>query len=203
MISHSDNTAMDVALAAVGVDNVRDLINEVGLPSVVIPESTRRLFTYLASGQNVDVDWPTVQDYAAHPPNKQSPINNVQTMQASAADMVRWYQTALQDPSFFTPGELAEFKRISAMADALHFIVPDNLASFGKGGSILWNNFGCISVSGQMEMPTTDPGRPWVPLTFSFNINWAREDQDTFDDVAGILVSTAKDILTASLDDFF
>jgi len=203
MISHSDNTATDSVLAAVGVDQVRDLIDEVGLSSVKIPESTRRLFAYLASGQNADVDWQTLKEYVDNPPNKQDPINDIQSMLASAADMVRWYQTALQDPSFFDAGDLAEFKRISAMADALHRIVPDNLASFGKGGSITWNNFSCISVSGQMEMPTMDPGRPWVPLTFSFNINWGREDQQTFNDVAGILVNTAKDVLKASLDDFF
>ena len=203
MISHSDNTATDAVLAAVGVDQVRELISQVGLSSVEIPESTRRLFAYLASGQNADVDWETLNEYVDNPPDKQDPINDVQSMLASAADMVRWYQTALQDPSFFDAGDLAEFKRISAMADALHRIVPDNLASFGKGGSITWNNFSCISVSGQMEMPTMDPGRPWVPLTFSFNINWGREDQQTFNDVAGILVNTAKDVLKASLDDFF
>ena len=203
MISHSDNTATDAVLAAVGVDQVRELISQVGLSSVEIPESTRRLFAYLASGQNADVDWETLNEYVDNPPDKQDPINDVQSMLASAADMVRWYQTALQDPSFFDAGDLAEFKRISAMADALHRIVPDNLASYGKGGSITWNNFSCISVSGQMEMPTMDPGRPWVPLTFSFNINWGREDQQTFNDVAGILVNTAKEVLRASLDDFF
>ena len=56
MITHSDNTATDAVLAAVGADNVRELIGDVGLTSVRIPDSTRQLFSYLASGQDVDVE---------------------------------------------------------------------------------------------------------------------------------------------------
>ena len=177
MITHSDNTATDAILAAVGADNVRDLIESVGLDSVSIPESTRRLFAYLASGQDADVSWETLQQYVDNPPDKQPAINDVQSMLASASDMVRWYETALLDPSFFSAADLAQFKRISSMADALHVVVPDNLASYGKGGSITWNDFGCISVSGQMIMPTMVPGQPWIPLTFSFNLlagTWRR-----------------------------
>ena len=37
MISHSDNTATDAILRAVGADTVRDLIGEADLPSVRIP----------------------------------------------------------------------------------------------------------------------------------------------------------------------
>jgi beta-lactamase class A len=203
MISHSDNTATDATLAAVGVDNVRDLINEVGLPSVVIPDSTRQLFAYLASGQNVDVDWQTLQQYVDNPPDPQPAINDQQSMLASASDMVRWYQTALLEPGFFTAGELTEFKRISGMADALSRIVPDNLISYGKGGSITWNNFGALTVSAQMIMPTTDPAQPWVPLTFSFDVNWGSSDLATFGAVAGIFTHTLQDVLAASLDAFY
>ena len=39
MITHSDNTATDAVLAAVGADNVRELISDLGLTSVKIPES--------------------------------------------------------------------------------------------------------------------------------------------------------------------
>ena len=104
------------------------------------------MFAYLASGQDAPVDWETLKQYVDHPPNPQHAINDVESMLASASDMVRWYETALLDPSFFTAADLAEFKRISSMADALHSIVPDNLASYGKGGSITWNGFSCISV---------------------------------------------------------
>ncbi|MBY0324301.1 MAG: serine hydrolase [Reyranella sp.] len=203
MISHSDNTATDAVLAAVGADNVRDMIGDLGLSSVKIPESTRQLFAYLASGQDVPVSWETVQQYVNHAPNPQQAINNVESMLASASDMVSWYETALLDPSFFTPADLAQFKRISSMADALHQIVPDNLASYGKGGSITWNGFSCISVSGQMLVPTTDPGRPWVPVTFSFAANWGKDDGATFGAVASIFAPAIKAVLTASMDSFF
>lgn len=203
MISHSDNTATDAILAAVGADSVRDLIGDVGLTSVSIPDSTRRLFTYLASGQGVDVDWETLKEYVANPPDAQAAINGVQSMLASASDMVRWYETALLDPSFFSPADLAEFKRISSTADALHVVVPDNIASYGKGGSITWNDFSCISVSGQMVVPTMDPGRPWVPVTFSFNVNWGNDEPATFRDVAGIFAPAVKGVLTASLESFY
>lgn len=203
MISHSDNTATDAVLAAVGADNVRDLIDDVGLSSVSIPDSTRRLFTYLASGQDVDVSWETLKQYVNNPPDSQHAINDVQSMLASASDMVRWYETALLDPSFFSAADLAKFKRISSMADALHVVVPENLASYGKGGSITWNDFSCISVSGQMLMPTVDPGRPWVPLTFSFNLNWGSDDPAMFSEVAGIFAPAIKSILTVSLESFY
>lgn len=203
MISHSDNTATDAILAAVGADNVRELIDQVGLDSVSIPDSTRRLFTYLASGEDVDVSWETLQQYVDNPPDKQHAINDVQSMLASASDMVRWYETALLDPSFFSAADLAQFKRISSMADALHVVVPDNLAAYGKGGSITWNDFSCISVSGQMLMPTMVPGQPWIPLTFSFNVNWGSDSPAMFNEVAGLFAPALKDVLTASLESVY
>lgn len=203
MITHSDNTATDAVLAAVGVDNVRDMISDLGLTTVKIPDSTRQLFAYLASGQDVPVSWETAQQYVDNPPNPQHAVNDVESMLASASDMVGWYETALLDPSFFTPADLSQFKRISSMADALHQIVPDNLASYGKGGSITWNGFSCISVSGQMLVPTTDPGRPWVPVTFSFAANWGKDDGATFGAVASIFAPAIKAVLTASLESFF
>jgi Ca2+-binding RTX toxin-like protein/beta-lactamase class A len=204
MISHSDNTATDSILSDVGADKVRELIADVGLSSVKIPESTRRLLTYLASGRNIDVDWEKLQELVASRPDPRDAINKKQTMLASASDMVRWYQTALLEPGFFErTGALAEFKRISSMADALHRVVPDNLASYGKGGSITWNGFSCISVSGQMIMPTRDLQQPWIPLTFSFVLNWGRDSPITFGKVAALFAETMKNVLQASLDAFY
>jgi beta-lactamase class A len=48
MIAHSDNTATDAALKAVGPDRVRGLIREAGLSATHIPDSTRRMVSYLA-----------------------------------------------------------------------------------------------------------------------------------------------------------
>jgi Ca2+-binding RTX toxin-like protein len=124
-------------------------------------------------------------------------------MLASASDMVRWYQTALLEPGFFTSAQLTEFKRISGMADALSRIVPDNIISYGKGGSITWNDFSALTVSAQMIMPTMDLEQPWVPLTFSFDVNWGSSDPTTFGEVAGIFAHTLQDVLVASLDAFY
>src|SRR5205814_7642733 len=69
MIAHSDNTATDVAMAAVGADRVRGLIAEAGLKSTQIPDSTRQLFSYLAGApEGVDVGWPRLQRLAASAP---------------------------------------------------------------------------------------------------------------------------------------
>jgi len=203
MISHSDNTATDAVLRAVGVDNVRDLISDVGLSSVKIPESTRQLFGYLATGQDVSPTWDALQAYIQSPPNSQPAINDVQSMLASASDMVKWYQTALHDPSFFSSGDLVEFKRISSMADALSRIVPDNIASYGKGGSITWNGFSALTVSGEMVMPTLDPDQPWIPVAFSFNVNWGTDDEETFGQVASIFAPTIKNVLSAAADSVY
>ena len=123
---------------------------------------------------------------------------------ASTADMVRWYQTALLEPGFLDAADLREFQRISAMAEGLYRVVPDTLISYGKGGSITWNDFSCINISGQMIMPTSDPQQPaWMPLSFSFTLNWDREDQKTFGRVAQIFQKTVSSVLTASLDSFY
>jgi beta-lactamase class A len=58
MIAHSDNTATDAVLADIGAERVRALIKDAGLARTKIPESTRRLFSYLAGAPpGVDVGW--------------------------------------------------------------------------------------------------------------------------------------------------
>ena len=56
MICHSDDTATDVALKAVGAEAVREFIARAGLASAKIPTSTRVLVSYLAGAPaGVDV----------------------------------------------------------------------------------------------------------------------------------------------------
>jgi beta-lactamase class A len=58
MIAHSDNTATDAALKAVGPERVRDLVREAGLSATHIPNSTRRMVSYLAGApEGVDFGW--------------------------------------------------------------------------------------------------------------------------------------------------
>ncbi|HSH99100.1 MAG TPA: serine hydrolase [Reyranella sp.] len=168
MIAHSDNTATDVAMAAVGADRVRVLIAEAGLKQTQIPDSTRRLFSWLAGApEGVDVGWAGMQKLAEAAPGATTrpALNDRQTMASTAEDMVVWYRKALAGAFFQKPGTLVEFRRIQAMADALVHVVPPDTAAYGKGGSIDWQGFHCFCLPGQMIV-----GK--VPVTFCFTINW-------------------------------
>ncbi|MGD9846031.1 MAG: serine hydrolase [Variibacter sp.] len=172
MIAHSDNTATDATLAAVGPDRVRALITEAGLSRTRIPDSTRRLFSYLAgAAEGEDLGWTGMQRVArgelAGPARK--PMNDTQTMIAPAEEMVRWYRAALRGTYFKEPETLVEFKRISAMADSLPYVVPADTAAYGKGGSIDWGGFHCFALPGQMVVNK-------VPMTFCFTVNWNGPD---------------------------
>ncbi|UYN97548.1 MAG: serine hydrolase [Enhydrobacter sp.] len=172
MIAHSDNTATDAAMALVGVDRIRGLIKEAGLAETQIVDSTRRLFSYLAgAADGVDVGWDGMQKIAAGdqfgPPR--AAVNDRQTMMSTAEELVRWYRLALRGEFFGKPETLREFKRIQATATALSQVVPGDVVSYGKGGSIDWNGFHAVSLPGQMIVDG-------APTTFCFTINWTGED---------------------------
>ncbi|MFI5014464.1 MAG: serine hydrolase [Hyphomicrobiales bacterium] len=184
MITHSDNTATDIALAAVGAAQVRALIAEAGLKSTQIPDSTRRLFSYLSGAAvGTDIGWEGAQRLAKEQSvsGARQALNDSQTMASTAEEMVRWYQQALRGAYFKKPETLVEFRRIQAMADAIAFVVPTGIAAFGKGGSIDWQGFHCFCLPGQMVV-----GK--VPVTFCFTINWNGSD----DGVAAIFQSYKK-----------
>ncbi len=194
MIAHSDNTATDMALARVGVAKVRDFIAIAGLRGVLIPDSTRRLFSWLAgAAPGVDIGWAgcqAVMDGKLFGPTR-SPVNNQQSMIASASTFVSYYQHALQGAFFTRPETLTEFKRIQAMADAIPLIVPPDRAAYAKGGSIDWQDFHALCVPGQMLL-----GRQAV--TFCFTLNWHGPDSgigammsDYKTAVAGVLAEVA------------
>ena len=195
MITHSDNTATDIAMAAVGVDRVRALIREAGLRHTEIADSMRKMFCYLAgmaAGQ--DAGWPKVKDLVDHPTNPRPALNDVMTMASTAEDMVVWYAQALASGYFKTPGMLAEFRRIHTMATALPQVVPTGIVAYGKGGSIDWQDFHCLSLPGQMLVGKTH-------VTFCFTINWTGADNSVPDTmkryvaaVAGVLEASAKDV---------
>jgi len=168
MIAHSDNTATDVALAAATPARVRALIAEAGLSNTQIPESTRRLVSYMAGAPDgVDLDWAALERIAKGAPiaNPRAPINDRETMASTADDLVRWYQQALRGVFFKRPETLVEFKRIQAMADAIARVVPANTVAFAKGGSIDWGDFHCLCFAGQMIVSQ-------VPVAFCLTLNW-------------------------------
>jgi beta-lactamase class A len=172
MIAHSDNTATDAALAAVGAASVRALIAEAGLMSTVIPDSTRRLFSYLAGApEGVDLGWAGMRKAlsGALPGPARDAVNDRQTMMSTAEDMVRWYRAALRGAYFRKAETLVEFKRIQAMADAIAAAVPPDTPAYAKGGSIDWNGFHCFCLPGQMIVAK-------APVTFCFTVNWNGPD---------------------------
>lgn len=174
MIAHSDNTATDVAMKAVGPERVRALVAQAGLKQTQVPDSTRRLFAYLAgAAEGADVDWSALNRLAeASPPAgaaMRPPLNDRQTMASTAEDLVAWYRRALKGEFFTRPATLVEFKRIQAMADSLVHVVPADTIAYGKGGSIDWQGFHCFSLAGQMIVAKT-------PVTFCFTINWTGPD---------------------------
>jgi len=168
MIAHSDNTATDIALKKIGVDAVRALIARVPLQGVRVPTSTRRLFSYIAGApQGQDLGWAGAQAVMADRlPGQPRPIvNDVETMVAPASDLVSWYRYVLSGRLFTSATALSEFRRISAMADALSFVVPAGVAAYGKGGSIVWQGENALSLAGQMVVRG-------IPASFCFSYNW-------------------------------
>ena len=188
MISHSDNTATDAALAHVGVGNVRQFIASAGLTSTLIPNSTRILLSYLAGAPlGVDVGWEgmlQIKDGHLFGPPR-SPLNNQVTMQSTARELVSYYTRALEGEFFSKPATLTEFQRIQTMADAIARVVPSNIKAYAKGGSIEWQDFHTLSVPGQMIVGD-------IPVTFCFTVNWNGPGRDVPAVSAAYIASVAK-----------
>ncbi len=191
MITHSDNTATDIALGKVGPDRVRALIAEAGLKQTRIPSSTRRLFSYLAGADaGVDLGWSGMERLARNDAqglrSRMNVINDQESMLSTATEMVDWYRQSLSGKFFQKSETLKEYRRIQAMADAISAIVPQGLLAFGKGGSIDWENFHCLCFPGQMLV-----GK--VPVTFCFTLNWTGDVQS--DTRTPQFISAAADVL--------
>jgi beta-lactamase class A len=135
----------------------------------------RKMFCYLAglpAGQ--DAGWPKVKDLVEHPPHPRPALNDVMTMASTADDMVSWYRQSLRSAYFKTPNMIAEFARIQAMATALTQVVPPHIVAYGKGGSIDWQDFHCLSLPGDMVVGATH-------VTVCFTINWTGPDSGVSD----------------------
>ena len=176
MITHSDNTATDIALRRVGPDRVRAFIAEQGLAATLIPDSTRQFFSYnVGAPLGQDIGWSGVQKvlasgHALGPPHR--PLNDQVTLASSADDLVTYYKRALAGRLFTKPTTLSEFKRI-LLSNAFF---PEDTVGYGKGGSGDWvadsmvvPDFHALSYAGQMVVNAT-------PVTFCFVANWTGED---------------------------
>lgn len=181
MIAHSDNTATDMALNAVEAHRTRQLIAAAGLAHTRIPDSTRKLFSYLAGAPDgTDIGWEGMEKMAQGimPGTPRPAINPHQTMMSTAAEMARWYQQVLSGAFFQQDETRAEFKRISAMADAMPMMVPEDIMGYGKGGSIDWEGFHCLCGAGQMV-------QLGQRTSFCFILNWAGPDESVAKTMAG------------------
>ena len=197
MITHSDNTATDVALAAVGVERVRKFIAKAGLESAKIPGSTRLLFSYLAGARfGVDKGWKGMLKIADDKlfGKPRSPMNNRETMRCTATDFVTFYERALAGRYFREAATLAEFKRIHAMPGMISLIAPPDTPTWVKGGSIEWEDFNALCVPGQMRLGGT------VPVTFCFTVNWDGPPSTipgVQSDFIGVLKKTFREVQSA------
>lgn len=172
MITHSDNTATDMALRRVGPDVVRSLIAARGLTGTRIPDSTRIMVSALAGAPpGTDLGWAGIQalENGAPMPSPRPPMNDVSTMVSTGHDLVAWYDYVLSGQLFAKPETLATFKRIHAMATAMPEIAPPNVIAYGKGGSITWVDSQALAVAGQM---VAGP----VRATFFYGVNWKGAD---------------------------
>ena len=196
MLAHSDNTATDIALLRVGPDRVRSLIATQGLGATLVPDSTRRFFSYNNGAPlGVDIGWAGVRQMLASgrslgPPRP--PLNDRVTLASSADDLVSYYKRALAGRFFTKPATLAEFKRIHLT----NYIFPEDTVGYAKGGSadLLANSatvadFHALSYAGQMVVGAT-------PVTFCFVVNWTSVDPSS---TGGTLAPAFADAVTGCL----
>ena len=195
MITHSDNTATDIAAKQVGADRVRALIAEAGLRRVRIPDSTRIFASYLFGAPiGVDIGWAGLQQADRFPPEGyRAPLNEVQSLAGSAGDLASWYEQTLRGAFFRRPGTLREFKRIQAMAVQIPRVAPPDTAVYAKGGEaadIL--GFCAKSFAGQMVVGT-------MPVSFAFLLNWDIAEGG-FAEVQEAYFDAIRDVLAALRD---
>ncbi|MDE1178813.1 MAG: serine hydrolase [Edaphobacter sp.] len=173
MILHSDNTGTDMCLKAAGPDKVRSFISSIGLKNTLIPDSTRVFFGYLLGAKNYETfTWDDIMA-AANAPMVNSPMNTVQTLAASADDLVSYYSRALAGKFFEHKETLLQFRQILSMGDAIWKLpMPLGGSCFVKGGSIDVSGFHAVCLPGGMLV-----GDRWV--YFCITINWdAKAEQD-------------------------
>lgn len=200
MIAHSDNTATDIALNLCGVQRVRALIASSGLTQTQIPDSARRLLSYLVGAPlGTDIGWAGLRD--GIPDDWQmrpTVVNPDQSIQSTAEDLVHWYRQSLAGRLFVQPATLREYKRIAALAGRLIETAPADAVYWGKPGWLDWMGFHALCLAGQVRVNH-------VPISFSFTWNWhggSQTSEDRFEEfttaMAQVLGEAARAIEGAS-----
>ncbi|HVG35617.1 MAG TPA: serine hydrolase [Pyrinomonadaceae bacterium] len=132
MIAYSDNTATDLALKRVGVENVRafmyDTVRDRDKPyitkdKVAIPDSTRAFYNYLNPNP------PS--------PDKRHLLNDTETMKCTALAFAKFYWQTLDwpnNPYFKTEETRRHFKSFLSMSQAIPQGIPEETLCYMKGG---------------------------------------------------------------------
>ena len=189
MISHSDNTATDMALNLAGADKVRKLISRIGLKDTFIPDSTRQFFGYIFGAPNwQSVTWNEIDALLkSDPPLAHPVINDTQTMVSTPDDFVSFYSRALHGEFFEHPQTLNGFRTILTTADAIARVIPIGVSAFLKGGSIDASPHHALCVAGGMYFS----GR-WT--YFTTMINWENDAETDLETVGAFAAATREAI---------
>jgi hypothetical protein len=162
MIAYSDNTATDIAIQRVGVDNVRNFMYYIaGLnqQSVRIPNSTKAFYEYLSSQ-------PTGQGHL---------INNTETMVCTADAFANFYQQALDDSYFIKDETRRQFQWFLSMSSAIPQLIPADMVCFMKGGSATYEGQNALAGAGQLTI-TGAYLPPGLHVQFAVLNSWNGED---------------------------
>jgi beta-lactamase class A len=195
MISHSDNTAADMALEHVGPERVRQFIASAGLRNTHIPDSTRQFIAYISGDPNWQtVTWPQVVDLLADDPYPNRPmLNDVITMASTPDDFVAFYSQALQGAFFQYAETLSVFRAILALSDAIEPTMPLGVSAYVKGGSLDFAPDHVLSLAGGVWVP-----KRWV--YFGFMINWTDEQVGNAAEVESSVIAAARTIFALLQD---
>jgi beta-lactamase class A len=167
MIMHSDNTATDMEIAQAGRQNVQDFLRSAGLTNSFIPDSTRTFFGYILGAPNYKTySWEELIASPDDAPIVNAPLNDVETLASSSADLVSFYSRSIQGDFFKNRQTLNEFRRILTLADAISTLpFPPGVSSFAKAGNIDLVGHHALCIPGAMFFADR-----WV--YFSAIINW-------------------------------
>jgi beta-lactamase class A len=161
MIAYSDNTATDIAMKRVGVDNVRKFMYETaGLHSsaVRIPDSTKKFYDYLSS------------------PGEHHLINNEETMVCTAVAFSEFYS---HHNRFFKNEETRrQFMWFLSMSEAIPLGMPTDTVCYMKGGDTTYERQHAAALAGRVTFPSNPTffGLNMLPVNFAMLYNWTGED---------------------------
>jgi beta-lactamase class A len=172
MITHSDNTATDMILREATPKKVRRFLAAIGAKRTDIPDSTRALAGYLFGAPNyLTITWEELLAAANGPPVHPL-LNDVETLAASANDLVSFYARALQGEFFQNRETLREFRRILLLGDITSLVpFPIGINAFGKAGYVDSPGQHGRCIAGGMYFPDR-----WV--YFAMILNWDTAELD-------------------------